>query len=132
MELEIKSYMSTDLGDIKNWNPKSSDDVYFQLEIEIGERNIEGAHVFRLIVATREGIERNHSGAAKKSFDDMRRRYKNKGKNALIVLGDYSWESLQKILENEVEKCQSASWDESLECLRKKFFWEYENIQYRK
>lgn len=58
MELEIKSYISTDFESIKNWAPNSSDEVYFQLEIEVGEKNIEDAHVFRLMVATREGVEK--------------------------------------------------------------------------
>ena len=84
------------------------------------------------MVTTREGVEKNHIGAAKKAFDDMRRRYKDKGKNGLLIFEDYSWANLRTFLEEEVEKCQGDSWEESLECLRKRFFWEYENIQYRK
>jgi len=130
IELEISGYDSGDIDEVCSWQAPNNN-VYFQLTIEIEEKNVEGGNFFQLVVATREGIESHHHGEIKADFDSLK---KNGGydlaKNGLLVLDEYSWENLENKLNEIVKSCERNTWQDSIYELRKHFFWEYENIQY--
>ena len=71
---------------------------------------------FDVIVATPGGIE----NAKKQGASETSR--------LLIVNEYYSWKEIYCKLKEMVIGCERETWDESLNCLRKKFIWEYEGM----
>lgn len=55
---------------------------------------------------------------------------KNISSHGLIIIENYSWESLLNHLKRELEVCSLNSWQESMQCLSKKFLWEYEDYKW--
>jgi len=130
IKLEIRDYFSSDVDDLEGWHPATSSDVYFPLEIGIGEVGITGEHLFQAIIATPEGLIKHHTGKALEAFNILQRMGEESGKNALVIVDGYNWSKILSKLEKMVLECEKESWDESLDCLRKNFFWEYEGMIY--
>lgn len=130
IHLEVTDLISHDVDDLRTWRPKSAEDVYLAFELEIGEVGVEGGHVFQLMVATPEGVAAHHHGKALEAFTSMSGRGKTFDIDALMVIDAYDWATLRDLLLKRVASCERATWDESLDCLRAKFFWEYEDIEY--
>ena len=117
--LEIRSMRSSDVEDLRNWDPTAIDRVFFPLEIEIGERGAKDANVFYALVATPEALRKQAAmyEKAKRPFPDRN----------LLVLPEYSWRSLEDRIERIVASCARDSWNESVACLNRYFRWEYED-----
>lgn len=131
IHLEVIDLRSHDVDDLRAWRPASPEDVYLAFELEIGEAGVPGAHVFQLMVATPEGVRARHRGKALQAFTSMRKRGKTFDIDALMVIDPYDWPSLHEMLLQRVASCERSTWAESLDCLRTKFFWEYEGVEYR-
>jgi len=131
LRLETVDLRSLDLGDSGSWRPAAPEDVYLMFELEIGEAGVSGAHVFQLLIATPEGLGAHHRGRALQAFESMSERGGGLRIDAMLVLDRYDWPSLRESLRERVAGCQRATWAESLECLRTKFFWEYEGVRRR-
>ncbi|KLN56938.1 Imm8 family immunity protein [Variovorax paradoxus] len=131
MRLEIRSLQGVDIDDLRTWHPASPADVYEMLELEIGEAGVPGAHIFQLLLATPEGLGAHHKGEMLKFFSAMQERAKTFVTDALVVVDHYDWNEVRETLVRRVASCERSTWNESLECLRRKFFWEYEDIKYR-
>ena len=129
--LEIVDLRSLDVDDPGSWRPAAPEDVYLVFELEIGEADVSGAHVFQLLVATPEGVAAHHRGRALQAYDSMSERRNGLGIDAMLVLDRYRWSSLRDLLSQRVASCERATWAESLDCLRAKFFWEYEGLERR-
>jgi len=123
IKLEIRSFISGDVDDLSTWCPSLASDVYIHVEMEIGEVGALGAYLFSAIIATPEGLNNHHKGEALKSFKIIQRR---RGGGGLVIVNEYNWKEVRCKLEEIVSRCEKEGWDESLDCLRKKFFWEYE------
>lgn len=119
-KLEILDYDSADIDEVWNWVPESAQDVFFHLEIEVGEVGKEGGNLFQMEVATLEGLKNIQLKYPEKKF----------ASRGLIILDKYSWESLLNYLKTELRQCSRKSWQESIQCLSKKFLWEYENFKW--
>jgi len=120
MKLEIRDFSSADIDDVWNWNPSSHEDVFFQLEFEIGEVGQLGGNLFQLVIATPEGIRK-----FSKEFGTNRVPNRN-----LLVIGDFDWKSLVRKLEEIIQSCERATWNESIICLQRFFQWEYEDCRF--
>jgi hypothetical protein len=131
VHLEVLNLLSLDVSNLPAWRPASPADVYLTIELEIGEAGVPGTHVFQLLVATPEGVEAHHRGKALQSFTSMRKRGKTFDTDALVVVDRYDWDVVHDTLLKRVSSCERPTWAESLDCLRRKFFWEYEGIEYR-
>lgn len=131
VSLEIIDLRSLDIDDPAAWRPASPADVYLTVELEIGEAGVSGGHVFQLLVATPQGVRAHHHGRALEAFTSMRKRGKSFGIDALLVVDPYGWSGVQATLLQRVKSCERSIWAESLDCLRTKFFWQYEGIEYR-
>lgn len=131
LRLDIVDLRSLDIDDPSSWRPAAPEAVYLMFELEVGEAGVSGAHVFQLLVATDEGLDAHHRGRARAAFDSMSERGDGLGIDALLVVDRYHWPSLREALSERVASCARATWAESLDCLRAKFFWEYEGLERR-
>lgn len=129
LRLEVIDLRSLDIGDPGSWHPAAPEEVYLVFELEIGEAGVSGAHVFQLLVATPEGIGAHHRGRALEAFNAISERRKGRDIDAMLVLEHYDWPSLREVLLARVASCERSTWAESLDCLRARFFWEYEGVE---
>ncbi len=118
MKLEIRDYSSDDINDLWGWIPSSLEDVYFHLEIEIGEVGKKGTYLFELVVATPEGL-RNFVQTTNQPFPDR----------DILVISEYDWQAVIKRLNAIVEHCSRDTWENSIRCLQRYFLWEYEDLK---
>jgi len=130
------------LVDISEWKPLLLSDVYICVFLTIGEPGVRGAALFQLVVATPEGIQKCRPDTA---LDEMLQSFKEcypgtplpesmktfdvgSSWGPLLIVDGWNWEDVHSQLEHRVAACERETWDESLECLRKKFWWEYEGM----
>ena len=118
MKLEIRDYHSVDVDQVWNWKPSADEDVYFHLEIEVAETGQEGGTLFQMVVATPKGLSW-FAQQYKQPIPDR----------GLLILDQYSWQTVLARLERIVERCTQESWKESIECLSRYFLWEYESVR---
>lgn len=125
MQLEIKSLFSSDLAirynviDVQKWKPNNIEDIYYGLEMEIGNREEESSNLFQTVVASPEGI-RKHEKNLKNCL--IGRRY-------FIVLF-YNWKEIINEIQQIIDDCASDTWEESVVKLNRYFLWEYENHEW--
>jgi len=112
-ELELKDVFAPDVHKIRTWKPNDPFDVFFLLELSIGTTIGEGADLFSVFVATPQGLSRKKNMSIKK----------------IVVLQEYSWESLYQKLLDIIESSAEDSWEGSVENLQKYFDWEYQGYK---
>jgi hypothetical protein len=119
MRLEARNYYSSDIDDVRNWEPDSPEDVCFQLSFDIGEKGDKASYTFQVVVATPEGLRRTASTIEGYEIPDR----------ALLVFSDYSWHALQCRIEFIATICgaRAETWQEAVPRLTRYFIWEYED-----
>jgi len=117
IELEIKDWFSSDINEIWNWVPKNNSDLYFTLDIEIGEVGKSEGSIFQIVIATPEGIRCN-SNIRNNILSDRN----------LLILRNYDWDSVQKHLRKIVKSCSATTYEQSMLKLQRYFLWEYEDV----
>lgn len=115
---EIKDYFSADIEELETWTPEKLKDIYFVLEIEIGLKTLENGHLFQIVVTTPEALRARES----------RHRYLT-GRHYLLVM-DYKWSEIKKVINDLVSKCSGNSWNEVTSNLSRYFKWEYEDHKF--
>jgi hypothetical protein len=116
MSLEIKDLSSSE-RDLFSWSPDEPADVYFLLDIEIGEKGDQRRDLFYVTVATPEGLRANARGR-----DVIARR-------AVLVLSEFSMRVLRATVAEIVASCEAPTWSESCAKLERYFTWEYEDYR---
>ncbi|MBU2872058.1 Imm8 family immunity protein [Colwellia sp. E2M01] len=113
-KLVVSSICSSEV-DVKNWQPISNDDVYICLDIKVDfpDENQSG-HLFYVTLATIESIKKNRS----EPYLVI---------NRTIVISEYSYELVSKLILDIIETCSKSSWEESCIALQRYFQWEYED-----
>jgi hypothetical protein len=117
VRLEIRSISSPDV-DFYSWDPTTNADVFFLVELEIGAAGVDGADLFQVVVATPEALR----AKAKTGSTVIRER-------STIVVSNFDWHEIRRVLETVVCKCEAESWVTSTLRLQKYFKWEYEDYQ---
>ena len=114
--LEIKSLSSPDIevGGSEVVPPKQ---VYFLIQIEIGEHGDERRDVFQVMVTTPEAL-RARKAAESSVLSDR----------ATLIVSELSWNKLIDELARIVDSCRASSWQESVLKLQRFFRWEYEGF----
>jgi len=82
-QLEIKDYYSPDIDEIWSWKPKSSEDVNFLLEVNIGEYGEDASDIFQVTITTPKGLHSSQTSNALVLSD-----------RACLVFKEYSWLNL--------------------------------------
>ena len=114
IELEIRTVSSPDIefwGEVPCVN-----DIYFLVQIEIGERGDDRQDLFQVMVATPEALRSRATGGAVLLVD-----------RATLVVNELSWKTLMQELGRIVEVCCGSDWNESVLKLQRYLRWEYED-----
>ena len=114
-DLELKSYGSSDY-DLESWQPAQEEDVFFVLDMEIGERGDDRADLFYVTVATPAGLRKHRRSAGTTS-------------QGAIVLPVFSLDNLLARVNEVIADCSAESWDKSVLLLRRYFDYEYADYQ---
>lgn len=117
IRLEIRSIGSPDV-EFDSWKPSTNEEIFFLIEIEIGETGVEGADLFQVVVATPEAL-RARSITGKYTIRDR----------STIVVSNYDWKKIKNALEAIIRSCESESWETSTLNLQRYFVWEYETYK---
>jgi len=110
IDIEVKGLGSSDV-ELDAWTPAGPEEVFFVLEVEIGERRDERADLFYVTVATPEGLRNNHNVPTTRAGP--------------LMISNYSFLGLRREVERIVGSCTATSWDESVERLQEYFDHEY-------
>lgn len=116
IEIELKDIMSADVRDFESWSPLL-DDVYFAVEMSIGERGRIGAHLFQCLIATPEGLRKAEEALVIEN-------------RALIVVSRYEWPEILKELESIIASIKAVDWLDASQKLQRYFLWEYEDMEW--
>lgn len=117
VKLEIRSIGSPDI-EFFSWSPTTNAEVYFLVEMEIGQVEIDGADLFQVILATPEALRAKASTTNTMITE-----------RSTIVISNYDWNDIRCVLETIVRKCESETWVASTLKLQRYFKWEYEDYQ---
>lgn len=117
IRLELRSIGSPDI-ELYSWEPTTNADVFFLVEMEIGEAGVDGADLFQVVIATPEALRAN----SQPDTNTIRDR-------STLVVSNYDWQETQKTIESIVRKCEAENWVKSTLNLQRYFKWEYEDFQ---
>jgi Immunity protein 8 len=101
--------------DLVDWKNSDEMNFSFSLRLSIGFSNDPRADDFRIVICSRSHYDNS-------SLDEQ----KTVRRSKTLFLERYDLKLILKTLGDMVAECDSESWEESLQCLRKKFRWEYE------
>lgn len=114
IRLQIKSTFVFGETNIYAWEPDDPLTFATTLMVDIGATGKESADMFTLRIATPKGLD---ALTYKDNIVAM---------GPLLVMKSYDANDLWNWLTKTVESCESNSWQECLENLRRYFLWEYD------
>jgi hypothetical protein len=117
MKPQLKDYVCVDIPEVWNWVPNDPEDVYYYMELTIGEDTSAGGDLFGLTVATPKALLKRMRTSGKQS---------QSGRHHLIVL-DYSWDKVLHFINDVIDKCHGRDWEEIGLKLARHFKWEFED-----
>lgn len=95
-----------------------SEDIHFLLRVYIGEVGGNDEDRFEITVLCGAGIN---------SKDHLE--YLKKEGRKFLYVSEYDASDIQQRLQAWVRKCDAGTYERSLPCLRRKFYWEYEGMR---
>ena len=107
MSLEIKSYHTADIENIKEWQPAELSDVYFTLEMNIGDVGCEKSFLYSISIATEEGLRKYRD-----TFNVSATQLKNEKR---LMVKSYNWQSIFKQLNDIVSSGSYSSLNKILD-----------------
>ena len=115
---ELKDWFCSDVDDIERWVPEHQD-VFYWLNLSIGQRGDERSDDFGVLVATPDGLKRYRQSSHPEA------------RSALppIVVHPYSWDTVAFEIRRRLERCEGSDWPDMVRSLQKVFQWEYEGIK---
>jgi len=111
IEIELKSYGSSDY-ELAIWQPGSPEDVFFVLDMGIGQKGRDGADLFYVTVATRQALKRY-------------RRVIGTTSQGPIVIDEFSVDEVLHRVNTIIAACSGENWMDSVDRLRQHFDYEY-------
>ncbi len=112
---EIKNIVSIDLGDGEL--PANIEDCAICCDVDIGIKGKEGADIFQVTIVTPKFLAH-----------DVREEGYRWGKGYLIV-DSFSWEAVERALEQLLSQSSGSSWIEVAKKLNKVLDWEFANLE---
>jgi len=116
-KLVIRSISVWGHPNVRTWEPDDPTTIAETVSLEIGERTQDSADTFTIRVATPAGLQ---SLADRDGIVATR---------PLLIMKRYDFDDLRRWLEGTVATCESASWPQSVEALRRYFDWEYDDYR---
>ena len=117
MELKkpvISGFFCTDHDPIEEWVPKDPFDVDFYLDIYLGPDERPSGEFFTVHVLTVKRVRQM------RNFKKMK---------YVIMLEEYSWDTIYNKIDEILEECRGHDWLEMTDKLREHFHWEYEGMK---
>ena len=118
MQYVLKDYHSADIASVWQWQPARPEDVYYNLQMEIGPTDQDGGTIFQVRVATPEAL-RARAGCT--GFLEGR---------CLLVVSPYSWPAVERRLHEIVRCCSGRDHAHVISMLCGFFLWEYEDHEF--
>lgn len=113
-KLTLNSISSSDV-DLKYWYPIANEEVFVCLDLDIGfSDGNDGSNMFYVTLATPESLTKHRNGAVLV-------------KNRTIVISEYEYDLVLKLILEILANCSRETWDESCQVLQRYFQWEYED-----
>lgn len=109
IELEIKS-LDCSNKDLETWRP-ADEDVFFVLDLEIGEKGDPRADLFYVTVATPAGLLQHRSTETTRPGP--------------LILQNFSMPELRQRIDEILAKCCAETWEKSATLLQEHFEYEY-------
>ena len=112
LKLEVKSIISPDLDHGKA--PPDPDNCAVFIEVEIGEKNKEGADIFSFTAITPKYMVANPVTRWGRGY---------------LLMESFSWSEAESMLDKLLGFVHEETWDGVAQNLCKELHWEYENYQ---
>ena len=113
MKPEIKGITCADVQDWEAWQQADPQQIFLGLELSIGPIGEHRSDLFQIVVATPQSI-------------DGRLDRRN---SKLLIVQQYDGTEIRKTLDRWVSECEQPDWDATVNCLRRRFDWEYEGMK---
>ena len=113
MRPKLKELYSSEV-ELFSWEPATPVDVYFLLELEIGDPGTDGKDLFYVTVATPEGLRAHAKGPMI-------------AERAVLVVSEFSLSALREHVATILQRCEAPTWPECSTKLQRYFRWEYED-----
>lgn len=97
--------------------PSNMESFFFTVTLEVGPFESEGGDNFHLLVCTRAGLSRLRRLSGK-SYETTRK----------LIVDAYDWVKIKQEINQKIKQCECPTWEDSLECLRQEFNWEFEGM----
>jgi hypothetical protein len=118
MKPQLQDFVCVDLPEqVRNWVPNDPEDVYYYMELTIGEDTRPGGDLFGLTVSTPKALLKRMRTLGPPSIS---------GRHHLILL-DYSWDKVLQFINDVIDQCQGNDWEDISTRLARHFSWEFED-----
>ena len=117
--LELTSIDSEFNNDLfREWSTSNTNTFFAHFYLVIEDKSSDNSGVFHLYIASPSGLnELNDDITDPLVFD-----------RNLFVYREFSWKQIESDINNIIDKCNSVSWNVSLERLQRYFKWEDEEL----
>ncbi len=114
--LEVVDIHIEDIDNFREWEPADKSDVFFLCYVCVAEKG-DDSFFYRFLchVTTPEGL-----------MNAAYERNVNIPQRALLILKDYSWKNLERLVHDIVDSCSYQNWSVSLSRLERYFEGDYE------
>jgi hypothetical protein len=112
---------------IKTWYPTQPNGYVYQPDLP---HNF--CHWIDLDIGYAEENARASFSIGVCSFTWLAHQYSNEGPRwgrHLLVVGQYNYEEIKRVIEERVQSCSRETWEESLKILCRDFAWEFEDYK---
>ena len=117
MKVEIKSFISPDILDFKNFEPTNKESFSFLLELVVGVKGKVGGDLFSIEVSTPKWLLENYK---KEEILFCRHR---------IIVFEYDINRIINKIENHFESVTGNSWEEIANKISRIAHWEFEDYK---
>jgi len=102
---------------LESWNPRSNEEVFVCLDMQIGMEGDDGTNFFYVTLATPESLKlKNHDFLI--------------SSNRTIVISAYSYTKLTEAIQDILKSCQRDTYEGCCLALQRYFQWEYEDYEH--
>jgi|SRR5215212_1574834 len=113
MRAEVHAIEANDISAWPEWRPSSPADELQWFTVSLGPVGHHGSDLFQIVVATPAGL----------------RERKKKEKFVGLIVDRFEPSLVEQAIQNFVADCEANTWEETVNNLRSRMHWEYENYR---
>ena len=111
MQAKVHGIEANDIPDWPHWSPAGPAEEFQWFTVAIGAESGSGADLFQAAVATRAGLQERRC----------------KSKFVGLLVDRYEPATVERAIREFVAGCKAPSWEDVVDLLRARLFWEYES-----